>query len=116
MEKTLTIDDRQVRFKSTAATPLRYKAQFGKDFFADLIKMYPIIKNENVNAEELDYETLRQIDFEVFYNIIWSLAKTADKSIPEPMEWLDGFDEFPIMEMLPELQDLITSSFQTKKK
>ena len=33
MEKTLTIDGKEVRFKSTAATPLRYKAQFNKDYF-----------------------------------------------------------------------------------
>lgn len=113
MEKTLTIDGKQVTFKSTAATPLRYKAQFGSDLFVDLIKMYPLIDQDTDN---LDYETLKHIDFEVFYNIIWSLAKTADKSIPEPIEWLDNFDEFPIMEILPELQDLIASSFQGKKK
>ena len=27
MEKTLVIDNKEVRFKSTGATPLRYKAQ-----------------------------------------------------------------------------------------
>ena len=39
MEKTILIDGKQVTFKSTAATPLRYKRQFGKDFFADIIKL-----------------------------------------------------------------------------
>lgn len=115
MEKTLTIDGKQVRFKSTAATPLRYKAQFGSDYFADLMKMLPLV-NMKDDIEKLDYEALRLIDFEVFYNIIWALAKTADKTIPEPIEWLDGFDEFPILEILPQLQDLIASSFQGKKK
>lgn len=115
MEKTLTIDGKQVRFKSTAATPLRYKAQFGSDYFADLMKMFPLV-NMKDDIEKLNYEALRLIDFEVFYNIIWALAKTADKTIPEPIEWLDGFDEFPILEILPQLQDLIASSFQSKKK
>ena len=32
MEKTLTIDGKQIRFKSTAATLIRYKTQFGRDF------------------------------------------------------------------------------------
>ena len=115
MEKTLTIDGKQVRFKSTAATPLRYKAQFGRDFFTDLLKMYPLTKVK-LNTDNLDYEALKLIDFEMFYNIIWVLAKTADKSIPEPLEWLDGFSEFPITEILPELQELIAASFQGKKK
>ena len=31
MEKTIIIEGRQVKFKSTAAAMLRYKAQFGRD-------------------------------------------------------------------------------------
>jgi hypothetical protein len=115
MEKTIEIDGRQIRFKSTAATPLRYKAQFGRDYFSELLKMNKLGKL-NLEGEEDNYEALEILDFEVFYNIIWSLAKTADKSIPEPITWLDEFEEFPIMEILPELQELITSSIQGKKK
>lgn len=116
MEKTLTIDGREVRFKSTAATALRYKAQFGRDLFADLLKMSKIADVlSNAESEEMSYEELEKIDFELFYNIIWVLAKTADKSIPEPLEWLDTFSEFPINDILPELQDLLTASFQGKK-
>lgn len=116
MEKTLTIDGREVRFKSTAATALRYKAQFGRDLFADLLKMSKIADVlSDAESEEMSYEELEKIDFELFYNIIWVLAKTADKSIPEPLEWLDTFSEFPINDILPELQDLLTASFQGKK-
>lgn len=118
MEKTLTIDGKQVRFKSTAATTYRYKTQFGRDFFADLLKMYPLmqLQDKGVDTDNLDYQTLQHIDFEVLYNIVWVLAKTADKSIPEPEEWLDGFEEFPIMDILPELQELIAKSMGTSKK
>ncbi len=38
MEKTIQIDNKSISFKSTAATPLRFKAQFGKDYFAEIIK------------------------------------------------------------------------------
>lgn|SRR5690625_293420 len=117
MEKTLEIDGRNVKFKSTAATALRYKAQFGSDFFLDLLKMKPILDavEKDLDFDELDYDTLKHLDFELFYRIIWVLAKTADKTIPEPIEWLDTFSEFPINEILPELQDLISKSFQGKK-
>ena len=113
MEKTLTIDGKEVRFKSTAATPLRFKAQFGKDYFSEILKLG---KLTNIKKAKNNYEELAKIDFETFYNIIWVLAKTADKKIPEPIEWFDSFEEFPLFEIIPEIQDLITNSIQCKKK
>jgi hypothetical protein len=44
------------------------------------------------------------------------MAKTADSSIPEPIEWLEQFDEFPMIEIIPELQDMLLVSMQTSKK
>lgn len=115
MEKTLVIDGKEVRLKSTAATPLRYKAQFGRDFFADIIKLHRLEKLQLDNGE-LNYEALEYLDFEIFYNMIWAMAKTADPNIPDPIKWLDGFETFPIMEIIPEVQDLILANLQTKKK
>jgi hypothetical protein len=114
MEKTLTIDGKKVRFKSTGATPLRYKAQFQKDFFADILKLNSLKGLQK--AEEIKSEDIEKIDFDVLYNITWVLAKTADKEIAEPIEWLDAFSEFPLLEIVPELQDLIQSTIQAKKK
>jgi len=117
MEKTILIDGKDVRFKSTAATPLRYKAQFGKDLFSEVVKLNQLGKLKLKNDEdEPNYEAFALIDFEVFYNIIWSLAKSADTSIPEPIAWLDKFEEFPMFEILPELQDLMAHSIKGKKK
>lgn len=113
MEKTIEIDNKQITFKSTAATPLRYKSQFGKDFFVDIMKLSSL---DGLNSKKINVEKIEKLDFEVFYNIIWVLAKTADKKIPDPITWLDGFDEFPLFEIVPELQDLILASIQTKKK
>lgn len=113
MEKTIVIDGKKVTFKSTAATPLRYKNQFGKDFFVDIMKLSSL---DGLNSKKIDMKKIEKIDFEIFYNIIWVLAKTADKKIPDPITWLDKFDEFPLLEILPELQDLILASIKTKKK
>jgi hypothetical protein len=44
------------------------------------------------------------------------MAKTANKEIPDPISWLDSFDEFPLLEIIPELQDMMLSSLQSKKK
>lgn len=114
MEKTITIDGKQVRFKSNGATPLRYKAQFGKDYFKEIMKLAALDNlkgKKKVSTADLD-----ALDFEVFYNISWIMAKTADPTIPEPLEWLEQFDEFPMIDIIPEIQDLLLTSFQSTKK
>lgn len=108
MEKTLTIDGRQVPFKSTGAFLLRYKAQFNRDAIQDLFKLKEAL-DENNQVINID-----KLDLLVFYNMVWTLAKTADPNIPvNPLEWLDGFSTFPLDYVLPELIDLILSSFAT---
>lgn len=114
MEKILNIDGRQVKFKSTGAYLLRYKAQFGRDALKDIYKLMGVVSEDNKIAD------IDALDLEVLYDMVWTLAKTADPSIPPPMEWLDDFSEFPIMDILPEVQDMIlsciTSTVQSKKK
>jgi hypothetical protein len=116
MEKTITIDEKQVRFKTNGATPIRFKAQFGKDYFKEILKLTPLQNLKGKKAKNIDIKSLEALDFEVFYNIAWIMAKTADKSIPEPIEWLEQFDEFPIADIIPELQDMLLASFQSSKK
>lgn len=114
MEKILTIDGRQVKFKSTGAFLLRYKAQFGRDALQDIVKLRSVF-NDKGEVTDID-----KLDLEMFYNLVWTLAKTADPSIPPPMRWLDTFSEFPLVDILPEVLDMITScltsSVQSKKK
>ena len=43
MEKTITIDGKQVRLKATAATVKRYKAQFRRNLFADLMGLGQLV-------------------------------------------------------------------------
>lgn len=117
MEKILNIDGRQVKFKSTGAFLLRYKAQHGRDALKDIYKLNEALEDEVDEETGEEIKTVKNIDalnLGVFYDMVWTLAKTADPSIPTPMEWLDGFSEFPLIEILPELLDLIFSSIGTK--
>lgn len=116
MEKTVVIDGKEVQFKSTGGTALRYKAQFGKDYFSEILKLKSLEKLGNLNQEEISSDDLQGLDFEVFYNIAWTMAKTANKDIPDPLTWLDSFDEFPMIEIIPDLQNMILASIQSKKK
>jgi hypothetical protein len=116
LEKTIVIDDKKINFKTNGSTPLRYKAQFGKDYFKEILKLAPLEKLMGKKKSQISIDDLDALDFEVFYNIAWIMAKTSDPTIPEPLEWLDGFEEFPIADIIPELQELMASSFQTSKK
>jgi len=131
MEKIITIDGRQVKFKSTGAFLLRYKAQFHRDALKDIYKMQDAIEivketiideatGEKKVVEKQVVKNIDAVDLDVFYNLVWTLAKTADKTIEPPFEWLDEFGEFPLNDIIPELQDLIFSclgsTVESKKK
>lgn len=119
MEKTITIDGKAIRFASKGSTPTRYKAQFGRDFFKDILRMYPLAKlelNDKENEEKTMEKLLEIIDFDIFYDILWTFAKTADNNIPDKLEWLDQFDSFPVLDMIQDVQELIMNNLQSKKK
>lgn len=105
MIKTLTIDGKEVTFKSTGGTMMRYRNQFNSEFLADLTAL------KSVTAENFSSFTSKSIE-----QIIWVLAKTADSSIPDPQTWYDSFEEFPIYSIWGQLQDMITASFKTLRK
>ena len=114
MEKILIIDGRQVKFKSTGAFLLRYKAQFGRDALQDIFKLQDAVDSKN------RIKNISALDLEVLYDLAWTLAKTADPNIPPPLEWLDEFSEFPLMDIIPEIVDMVfsclTSTVESKKK
>lgn len=134
MEKTITISGKSVRLKTSGAFPLRFKAQFHKDYFKELTRLMPLMKvakkleklakkketakqSEAAEKSELQSvaDAMNLIDFDLFYEIVWTMAKTADPSIPEPLEWLDGFETFPIVEILPEVQSMMTAMIASEK-
>ena len=145
MQKIVEIDGKQVLLESNAATPMKYKKQFGKDYFSELFKLLKSIgarmpktaaaaddkavetpnseregKNQKTvevfDLEAMSWESLDRLDFEPLYNIVWTLAKTADKSLPDPETWLEGFDTFPLMDILTDAVELIGHSIESKKK
>ena len=104
MEKTLQICGRYIKFKCTAGTLIRYRNQFNCEFLADLGKLQNIKITQN-------YEDITLAPIE---NIIWVMAKTADDSIPDPLTWYDSFDEFPLIDVFNQLQDILIASIKIK--
>jgi hypothetical protein len=108
MEKIIEIDGQQVKFKSTGAYLLRYKQQFGRDAIQDLCRL-----EKSIDAKSKEIVDLPAFDLLILYDMVWALAKTADPNIKPPLDWLDGFSTFPLMEHLGEWIDMIRSSFST---
>ncbi len=120
MEKTLQVGETKIQLSSNAATPLRYKMQFHSDFFADLLKLSKALGVQNeedeIDLEKISWDSLEYLDISLLYNFVWVYAKTADQSIPGPLEWLESLEALPIEAFSDELQDLIAHSIQSKKK
>lgn len=119
MEKTISIDGKQVRLKSTAATVKRYKAQFRRNLFADMMGLGAISTLTSSDGSQQPIDTsnldLSKVDFELVYDLTWLFAKTADSSIPDPMTWLDEFEEFPIEDIMPDIMELVQVTMGAKK-
>lgn len=115
MEKTLKIDGKDVQFKATSGTFRRYRFHFRRDLLTDMQALGKRVKKlkDKKTTDELE---LKPAELEMFENIAWTLAKTADDTIPGIDDWLDGFETFSIYEILPELMTILSANMETTVK
>ena len=111
MEKIINIGGKDIKMKSTAGTMMRYRNNFNRDFLKDLMKLQTKFSEKIEKGKEFE-----QIELEIFEKIAWCMAKTADNSIPDIEHWLDQFEAFDIMQVLPEIMNLIISNLDTANK
>ena len=116
MDKTIIISGRPVVFRKTAGTMLRYKRQFGRELYPDLIKIYDLFPLLQEYTDSKDMTDAQKVDLakvmlgtetEWMYDIAYIMAQQADTSIRDELEWLDSFDEFNIFEVFMQLMPLI---------
>ena len=122
MKKTIIIDGKEYKFKSSAAIPRMYRMKFGRDIFADMNRLkkqmdiQEKIKKETKEECEKKGEPFNEDEFEsglpldsleVFENISYLFHKHGDPSQPDDIdEWLEQFETFDIYDILPETLDL----------
>ncbi|RKW14805.1 MAG: hypothetical protein D8B54_08020 [Catonella sp.] len=118
MEGMLRIDGREIRLKATAATPIRYRSEFGVDFFKDVYRFgvsgNTIAKSDSGKA--VTDEELNAIELDCVYRLLWAFAKEADKDILPFMEWLESFDVLPFTDCAKAISPLINKLMQSKKQ
>lgn len=120
------IGGRPVVFRKTAGTMLRYKRQFGRELYPDLVKIYdlfPTLVQYTENEEELTQAQKMELakvflsaETEWMYDIAYIMAQQADPSIRDQVEWLDSFDDMNIMEVFIQLMPLIRMEQQVAPK
>ena len=109
MTRNITIDEKEVAFKASAAIPRIYRLKFGRGIYRDLAAL-----EKNVGENEEGKSNLDLVSLEMFENIAYVMAKHADPTIPNtPEEWLDEFNTFSIYQILPQLIDLWGLNVQT---
>lgn len=122
MEKTVSIDGKEVRLRASAAIPRLYRMKFRRDILQDM----KVIQTEIMRAEEARKSagtengedpgsTLPLEALTLFENVAYLMAKHGDPSgVPDSVdEWLDGFDTFSVYTVFPVIQELWTANLQT---
>ena len=126
MDKTIIISGRPVVFRKTAGTMIRYKRQFGRELYPDLIKIYdlfPILrqytdgKNEMTEAQKVEIaKVMLGTETEWMYDILYIMVQQAEPSIRDELEWLDSFDDFNVFDVFIQLMPLIQMEQQVAPK
>lgn len=136
MKKTIKIDnDHAVTLSSNNGWLFIYKDQFGRDIVPMLVpalnagvqlaltvyqatggavdrKALASIDPDDVTSAMWSISGIEAVDL---LNVLWAMAKNADDDIPEPREWLNSFEVFPLDEVIPQVFDLLAQSYISGK-
>lgn len=116
MRKILNIGGNDVAFESNAVTPILYKAEFGRDYMAEMLKLSTVVDILE-NPKKATAEDFDKLDFDVFSRLAWAMAKTADRENTKGyMDWLFEHKDFNVMEHANVIAELVQSNFVIKKK
>ncbi len=100
MEKIIQIDGKDVPLKATAMNMVIYRGQFGKDIME--------VSGQIVKAGSTqDFSNLDSLGVA---RLIWTMAKTSDKSIPDFEDWFEGIEMFPVLDILNDCMELIMAN------
>ena len=111
MIKTITIDNKDIKFSTSFAWMLKYKAQFHEDPASVII---PATLESTKDKSGL--ASIEAIGFVNIARIAWACASVCNHDIEEPETWFASFEEFPIVTISTELLPAVFASFNSKKK
>jgi len=94
MEKTVTIDGKEIKLKTSGALPRIYRRLLRREIFEDVAKMSRV-SVALADPERPDPSKEEQLEAgEIIEDLIFAMAKHADPALPESVEeWLAGFED-----------------------
>ena len=111
------VGDKQLALESNAFTVILFKKQFNKDMFAELLKLVQLFKGEKeLNPENMSAEQVEKFDTMIFYELFWTFAYSADKDVPDFMDFYREYSELNTVGIMSDVLELIQHSMVTKKK
>ena len=116
MEKIINIGGKEVKLKSNAMQAIIYRREFGRDIIEAQSSVLKMLNFEKNGKATFNLDGLKNLDCVGIVEIIWTMAKAADSSIPPLEQWLEQFDSFPIMDVFAEAYELILANFVSISK
>lgn len=111
------VGDKQLALESNAFTVILFKKQFNKDMFAELLKLVQLFKGEKeLNPENMSAEQVEKFDTMIFYELFWTFAYSANKDIPDFMDFYSEYSELNTVGIMSDVLELIQHSMVTQKK
>lgn len=107
MEKKIKIEGQEIGIKATAGTVRSYRDNYGRDIIVDIGTLQnEILKNKTLSTESA----------KVAENVIYTLAKDYDPSLPEIDKWLESFSPYFVYEVIPDVILAWTENMRTLAK
>ena len=102
METTLKIGDKDIKVRSSADIPRMFRRMFNQDLFVSLAQ-FEILAEKDPTTAYTRNETI-----ELFENLAYCFAKSADRTITDDIEeWLGQFDDaMAIFQAIPQILEV----------
>lgn len=139
MRRTLNIEQHSVELDSSMGWLFTYRSTFGHDILPDLMPVVEaalaglsevfeagVMQKDDLKAEAalelmnadafVDmFIKLAGMELTTVLNIFWAMARNADPTLPRPEVYFNGFDRFPMDEIVPALFYMIVDSSVSSK-
>ncbi len=108
MEKTVKIDGKDVVLKASAYNLVLYRAEFGMDIFQAKADIFGALVGNRIELQKVDSLAVARM--------IWTMAKTADESLPGFGAWMRSIEDLPVVDLLSDNIELFISNMSQKSE
>lgn len=102
IEKSVAINGEEVRLLANMQNATIYRNNFGRDIIRDFYECTKRARKEELPVDTLELE-----------RYVWTLAKTYNKDFPPFEEWEESLIDFPFMDIMYVVLDLLAGNLTT---